>query len=379
MKIETTKSEVLNEIITDLKASPAVFKNFTFNPLSRLYTLVRAIAFAIYVFIDTRLVTLLKAIHPHTSEEDDLHEWLRRYGLSWKQASRAIHNVRIGSENLPEITDISIPQGLIVSTAGAEEDKVRFRVLTSGKLLTTTPEDSNGYYTVLMQVEALVPGIAGNVAKNAIAVIENGPAGLEYVNNFENNPTVPGTERESIASVRNRIALAEVAQVQSMWTENWYLSEALSFEFVERVAFRSAKTLGLEGEIKLLCRGQSGFLTGEQKTELLEHFDAAERNPGGVAHVLIDDLEAVIIERTVQVIFSDISFIPSDSELMAMAEAYLYALADGENWIDPDFRSPFFTLQGVIGVSVTPMGDETIPVGSVGVYGEGFTITGVTA
>jgi uncharacterized phage protein gp47/JayE len=379
MKIETTKNEVLNQIILDLKESPAVFKNFTFSPLSRVYSLIRAFAFAIYAFIDTRLVTLLKSIHPHTAEEDDLHEWLRRYGLSWKQASRAIHNVRIGSENLPEVTDIPIPQGLIVSTAGAEESRVRFRTLTATKLLTTTIEDLNGYFTVVLQVEALVPGIVGNVAKDAISIIENGPTGIDYVNNYETSPAVPGTERESIASVRSRIALAEIAQVQSMWTENWYLSEALGFEFVERAAFRSAKALGLEGEVKILCRSQTGFLTSEQKTELLEHFDADERNPGGVAHVLIDDLEAVVIERTVQVIFSDISFVPSDGELMAMAEAYLYSLADGQNWIDAEFRSPFFTLQGCTGVSVTPLGDEVIAVGAVGVYGEGFTITGVVA
>jgi len=379
MKIETTKQEVLNQIILDLKEAPAVFKNFTFSPLSRIYSLIRAFAFAIYVFIDTRLVTLLKSIHPHTAEEDDLHEWLRRYGLSWKQASRAIHNVRIGSDTLPEITDIAIPQGLIVSTGGPEESRVRFRTLKASKLLTTTPEDGNGYYTVLLQVEALVPGIIGNVALDAISVLENPPEGINYVNNYENNATVPGTERESIASVRNRIALAEIAQVQSMWTENWYLSQTLGFEFVDRVAFRSAKTLGLEGEIKLLCRGQTGYLTTEQKEELIDHFDADERNPGGVAHVLIDDLDAVVIERTVQVIFADVSFIPTDAELLSMAEAYLYALADGQNWVDAEFRSPFFTLQGCTGVSVTPIGDETIPVGSVGVYGEAFSITGVTA
>ena len=377
MKLETTRDEVLAEVIAGLKESPTVFRNFTFSPLSRIYTLIRAFANALWLFVDSRLVVLQKAIHPHSSEEDDLHEWLRRFGLEWKLAGAAVHRVRVGSSTAPT-TDIPIPQGLVVF-AGTAENPIRFRFTTTGKLLTTTGQDSEGDYTIEMRVEALTAGTIGNVALGAIAQFESPPAGIDVVANLDEDPETPGTEKESIASVRSRIKLAEISQNQSLWTPAWYLSETLSFAFATRAVFKSAKTLGREGEVEVLVRGPSGPLSSGDLTILENHFEADENNPGGVAHVLLGTLNAQTVNRSVQVLFSDIEYVLSDSALQAIADEYILSLGEAQAWVESDFKSPFFALQGVTGVVVTPGGDETVPTGAVAVYDVTFSITGAVS
>ena len=378
MKIETTKDEVLAEIVAEMKAPPAVFRNHTFSPLSRVHTLVRAIRNSQWLYIDSVLVTLQKAIHPHTSEPDDLHEWLRRYGLEWKDAVAAIHRIRIGSTTQP-ITDVPLAQGLIVRTQEVAGQTIRFRLTESLVLYSTVPQDVDGKWTVEAYAEAIVPGVTGNVAQDSIVELEAPPDGIDYVRNYETDPATAGAPKESVASVRARIALAEISQAQTFWTPAWYLSEALSFASVERAAFRSAKDIGTDGEVQILCRGSSGLLNSTEKTELEDHFADESRNPGGAAHVSIGDLAATDIDRTVTVTFSAVEFLLSDNDLQAIADEYIFALDEGEDWIEADFKSPFYALQGVTGVSISPLGDTAVSLGSVAVYGAGWAITGVVS
>lgn len=366
--IYSSKDEIARTIEQDLKSSPLFEKHNFKRPLSRLSTLVRAFANAIYLFIDTKLASIYKAIHPHSSGEEDLHEWLTHYGLEWKEAVRARHTVRIGSVDIPS-QDISIPQGLIVHTAGDEDQQIRFQLLTSGILSAAAVPDSEGFYTVEMTAECMDAGQVGNVVSHSISEIESPPAGLDKCYNPSNTPVIAGSERESVTDVRARIQNFENAQ-NSMWTENWYISEAEKYIFVKRCIFISAKKLNMPGTVKLLLIG-AGYasVSAENLQTVQNDFNGEDKNPGGSAHVIADNAPTVSVNRSIQVFFADSDSIISESGLMEVIEEYFRTLNTGDTFKESDLRYRFYSLPKVFQVAILPIGDTVIPEGSVAVPG----------
>lgn len=366
--VYSSKDEIVRQIEIDVKSTGLFNKHNFKNPLSKISTIIRAIGNAIYFFIDLKILSVYKAIHPHTALEEDLHEWLSRYGLSWKEAIRARHTLRIGSENLPA-ANVPIPQGLIVSIPGDENSTVQFQTLASAILSTSTPVDSRGFYTVEVPIECLVAGEIGNVVADSILNIDSPPDGIDLCYNPNNIPLLAGSERESVNDVRNRIAIFENAK-DSMFTANWYISESLKYEFVKRCIFVSSKTLGLPGIVKLFLIGSGNTPISPENLQLvMDDFNGEEKNPGGSANVIASNANIQSIDRDIQVFFVDSESILPDLQLYEIIEQYFASLGEGDDFIESDLRYLFYSLPKVFQVIISPAGDTPIPAGVIAVPG----------
>ncbi|EMY78393.1 baseplate J-like protein [Leptospira weilii serovar Ranarum str. ICFT] len=372
MNLNITKEQVLTDHLQSVKAS-GVFKNHTFSPTSKTFSILRAVSNAVFLFIDNDLISVQKAIHPHTAEDDALHEHLIRRGMQWKPALPAIIKVRIGSA-VSSAFDREIPQSLIVTTAGREDQKVRFFLQESLILPAGIAVDAQGKFTVEALVQCVVDGPIGNVVPGSINSIENPPDGIDYVSNVEINPVQQGQYRETRTSVRARLQNAE--GVSSKWTPAWYIGEAETFSFVKRAIFKSAKNLKTDGEIKILLQGTVGPLTNSQLTQVGDHFNSEENDPGGVAHVLIENISETAVNKTVTVKFSSSDTIPSQAVLDQIKEEYFLSLGEGQDFVDAQLKVLYQTLPNCIDVEFNPLGNVDVPAGSLANAGPGFQVLG---
>ncbi|WP_078125713.1 baseplate J/gp47 family protein [Leptospira alexanderi] len=372
MNLNVTKDQVLSDHLQSIKAS-GVFKNHSFSPTSKTFTLIRAVSNAVFQFIDTDLISIQKAIHPHTAEDDALHEHLIRRGMKWKPALPAIIKVRIGSSTQP-IIDREIPQSLVVTTSGNEDQKIRFFLIDSIILPAGISTDTQGRYTVETLVQCMIDGPAGNVVPGSISIIENPPEGINYITNLEIDPIQQGQYRETRTSVRAR--LQNVEGVSSKWTPAWYISEAESFAFVKRAIFKSAKTLGKDGEVKILLQGAVGSLTTAQLNQVQDHFNSEENDPGGVAHLSAENINEAVINKTVTVKFSSTDRIPSQSVLDQIKDEYFLSLSEGQDFVDAQLKSLYQALPNCIDVEFNPLGNIDVPAGALASPGPGFQVVG---
>lgn len=356
MNIKTTLDDVRNSIVNEVKAS-SLFARHKFTPLSRLYTIIRALANACFLFIDSTLVELMNAVHPHTATEDDLQEWMTRYGLTWEQATKAQHKVRIGSEVKPLIK-ISIPQGLIVSTPGDSIQKIQFKVLDQNAYIdASTIEDSEGYYTTEVTVECLVSGEIGNVVEYAISVLDSAPTGINVIYNPDSIPFFSGGERETVASVRERIYNFENTS-SSKWTPTWFKSEAENYAFVLRAVFVSSKDLGIPGTIKLILIGTAYNPISQVNLDLVaSDFNSEDKNPGGSVHVLTENANIQTLDLAINVYFVDATAIPTQSVLDNIATEYFYGLGVDDPYLESEMRAPFLALNYAVNAVISPSGN----------------------
>ncbi|MDI7156208.1 baseplate J/gp47 family protein [Leptospira santarosai] len=372
MNLNVTKDQVLSDHLQSVKNS-GVFKNHSFSPTSKTFTLIRAVSNAIFNFIDTDLISIQKAIHPHTAEDDALHEHLIRRGMRWKPALPAIIKVRIGSSTQP-IVDRQIPQSLVVSTSGNEDQTIRFFLIDSLTLPAGISTDTQGKYTIEARVQCLIDGPAGNVVPGSISIIEIPPEGIDYITNLEIDPIQQGQYRETRTSVRSRLQTAE--GVSSKWTPAWYISDAERFGFVKRAIFKSAKTLGTDGEVKILLQGSAGPLTSAQLNQVQDHFNSEENDPGGVAHVAVENINESVINKTVTVKFSSTDKIPNQSVLDQIKEEYFLSLSEGQDFVDAQLKSLYHALPNCIDVEFNPLGNVDVPAGALASPGPGFQVVG---
>lgn len=372
MNLNITKDQVLSEHLKTVKES-GVFKNFSFSPTSKTFTILRAISNAVFTFIDNDLLAIQKAIHPHSSEDADLHEHLIARGMQWKSALPAIHKIRIGSITQP-IENISLAQGMIIHTPGDENERVRFYLASSAILPAGVSEDAQGKYTIEVKAIAVVSGPIGNVVAGTITEIENPPEGIDYVMNLSSLPIQLGQFRETRTSVRSRIQTND--DISTKWTPDWYVSEAESFVFVKRAIFKSAKTLGRDGEVQLLLQGAVSELTELQLQEVINHFNSEENDPGGAAHVIPLNVNETLVNKLVTVKFSSTDTIVSQEILDEIKDEYFLSLNESEDFIDAQLKLKYEELPNVISVEFTPPGNIEIPDGSLASPGESFQVIG---
>ncbi|EKN89819.1 baseplate J-like protein [Leptospira interrogans str. 2003000735] len=372
MNLSVTKDQVLADHLQSIKAF-GVFKNHSFSPTSKTFTLIRALSNAVFSFIDTDLISIQKAIHPHTAEDDALHEHLIRRGMKWKPALPSIIKVRIGSSTQP-IIDREIPQSLVVTTVGNEDQKIRFFLKDSLTLPAGISADAQGKFTIEAFVQCMIDGPAGNVVPGSISIIESPPEGIDYIKNLESDPIQQGQYRETRTSVRSRLQTAE--GVSSMWTPAWYISEAESFAFVKRAIFKSAKALGKDGEVKILLQGSVGSLTSAQLNQVQDHFNSEENDPGGVAHLGAENINEAVINKTVTVKFSSADQIPSQSVLDQIKDEYFLSLSEGQDFVDAQLKALYQALPSCIDVEFNPLGNVDVPDGALASPGSGFQVVG---
>jgi uncharacterized phage protein gp47/JayE len=368
----SSKEEITRQIEIDIKSS-GIFKKHNFrNPLSKIGTIVRALGNSIFLFIDTKILKLSKNIHPHSSDEDGLQEWLKRYGLEWKEAVSAKHRIRIGSSSSPSSL-VNIPVGQIVSTLG--DSPIQYQTLFSVSIDSSTPIDTRGFYTVEVDVQCLEFGELGNVTSDSIVNIESPPDGIDVCYNPDNTPLLAGSERESITDVRSRIFNFENAE-NSMFTKNWYISEAEKYVFVKRAIFISAKTLNRPGTAKLLLIGSGYTPISNSNLELIQDdFNGEEKNPGGSAFVICENAQIQEVNKDVIVYFADSDSILPLAQLNEVVESYFRTLNTGDDFKESDLRYLFYNLPKVFKVTILPIGDVTIPDSVIAVPGV-FNLSG---
>lgn len=372
MIIFTNRDNVEREILRNVKDS-GVFESHDFHRLSKVMTIIKALASAVFLFVDQNLVRLQKSLHPHTSEEQDLHEYLKRRGSEWKEATRSRHNVRIGSKSMP-LYNVPIQQGLTVST---NDGKIKFQLLESAILPHNTVVDSRGFYTIPMVVEALETGIRGNVAQDAISRIEDYIEDIDVVYNPDTTPLFVANERETIASVRERVRLLE-NESEGFMTREWYISETLKFPFVERVVFVSSKQLGIPGAIKLLVRGAGGLLSESQLNQIVDHFDSEDLNPGGSTKILADNILTVDVNRVFTVTFSAPESIPDSVFWDEFIDNYFFGLGQGDDFEILPFKSQILNIPDATEVVVDIDSDVLVADDYIAIPGPAFQIVGVS-
>lgn len=371
MNLNVSKDDVLNENLTLIKDS-GIFKSHSYSPLSKLYTIIRAFSNSLFLFVDQHLVAIQKAIHPHTSEEPDLIEHLKRRGMSWKQATKAIFKIRIGSSTAP-VTDLDIPQGLIVTTAGPVDQRIRYYLQSSGRVLAGAAPDAQGKYTVDLLAECVVEGPIGNAVQNSIVLIEDPPDGIDYVINPDADPQLQGQYKESITSVRSRIINVDKAETGS-WTPSWYIAQAEAHVSVSRALFKSSKQLGIPGVVKLFVIGALGNPSPVELQAIIDDLQSEAKDPGAVARVLVENINAIPITRTVTVQFPDLASIHDQAILNEVADRYFFSLSEADDFIDTDMAALFLQLPRSIRVIFDTPGTVVINANQVAIKSATFQV-----
>lgn len=134
--------------------------------------------------------------------DDDVDLWASNFGVVRRTGTKANGVVTFFSLKRPS-TKVIIPKGLTVSTV----DGIRFRTIE--RLEVELAEIDNyknsvtGRYEFPVKVEALEPGLVGNVAKGSIVIIESNIININGVTNKDNFSG--GYDRETNEQVINRV------------------------------------------------------------------------------------------------------------------------------------------------------------------------------
>jgi len=379
MELYTTKKTVENEILNYVKTATddhgnLIFKNHKFDALSYVYTIIRALAGAVYKFIDLNLVRVYKAIHPHTALEEDLADWLEAAGSSWKEATCAVHSIRIGS-SAEQLFDIIIPQGLIVSTPGPDNNRIRFRITETLTLPAGIATDTRGFYTIAAKAECLHTGMIGNVVADAISIIVDGPSEIDIVYNPFETPLQSGTARETATQVRQRLQSLQYGSI-AKFTPDWYESLAETHPNVARAIFKSSKQLGIPGLVKIFVQGRSGPLSETELAEVAALFDLPENHPGAASFVIVENLELIAINKIYRIRFADAYSIESQDSLDDVANQYFASLSEASTFDHNALKSLYLTRPYVVQVVCDPDSPVLITQGQVAVRGLSFQVTG---
>ena len=152
---------------------------------------------------------------PQTAEREYLDRHAQLRGLERKEPVAARGVVRFAGE-ISENTDRPIPAGTVCMTAGL----IRFETIEDGLL-------AAGQAHVDVPVQALVPGISGNVAAGTILSMAVAPAGISACSNP--SPCQGGVDREGDEQLRQRV-LDTFQRLPNGANAAFYQQGALSFD-----------------------------------------------------------------------------------------------------------------------------------------------------
>ncbi len=117
-------------------------------------------------------------------------------------------------------------------------------------------------------------------------------------------------------------------------------------------------------------------MSPSQLNQVQVHFDAEENDPGGVAHVIVDNINETVINKIVTVKFSSIDKIPSQSILDQIKDEYFLSLTEGQDFIDAQLKSLYQALPNCIDVDINLPGNVDVPTGSLASAGPSFQVLG---
>ena len=170
--------------------------------------------------LNKKLNMIWKQAFPNTASGEYLDNHAMQKGISRINGSYANGTV-IFSVETPAENDIEIESGTIVST-GSFETSVRFELLETAVIQAGETEATG-------QVQAVEPGIYGNVPAGAIKVIEGANSQNISVTNSE--AFFSGTEDETDEALRNRVTEAYQKPVADS-NESYFRAMAMSFDEV---------------------------------------------------------------------------------------------------------------------------------------------------
>ena len=192
---------------------------------------------------------------PQTAEGEYLDRHAQMRGLQRKEATPAGGVVRFRAAEVAAEARV-IPVGTVCMTAGL----VRFETVEEGVI-------PAGELWADVAVQAVIPGVGGNVAAGAIRDMAVAPTGVASCTNPA--PCVGGNGREEDESLRARV-LDTYLRLPNGANAAYYQQEALSFDRVA-AACVLPRPRGI-GTVDVVVAAHEGLPDGELLAELTAHF-----------------------------------------------------------------------------------------------------------
>ncbi len=256
--------------------------------------------------------------------------------------------------------DVVVPAGTVVSTTGNEP--VRFTT-------TSTATITAGVTSAVANIEALEPGIGGNVAAQRISLIVTPVAGVTSVTN--ENATDGGYEPEIDEHLRRRI-LDSYVNIPNGTNKAYYEREALAVNGVAAVGV--IPMLRGPGTVDVFVSGAGGAATPALLEQVRERLRTAREIN---VDVQVSRLSFVPVDITMMMKVRDgYDFGEVRSECVAAIEDYFSLLGGGESVYLSDIGECVAHVDGVLNYSfVTALSHDTpIPADHAAVCGT-ITIT----
>jgi hypothetical protein len=191
---------------------------------------------AVALWMQWLILQVLSMTRAATSNAGDLDSWMADFGLMRLAGSPSLGMVDFGRYTAGVAT--TIPVGALVYTADRTQGFVVVAQSSNpswngngGYLLASAATD------VLVPVQALAPGAAGNILAGAIGWLASAVTGVDYVSNAQ--PFVSGLDPESDAALRSRFQLyinsRSLATVSAVDYAVASLQQGLRFMVLENV------------------------------------------------------------------------------------------------------------------------------------------------
>ena len=141
-----------------------------------ILTMIRAMALAVYIFIDAPIRSLYKSIWPRTSPLDDAKEHLIRNGLEYRNAIAARLYRSHRRERIADRRDRN--RSGVNRRHGRRDDSVS-HVVRRFRYPVQPRRTGRGSYTVPLKIECVTPGAIGNVVLDAINTVFSSSRGID--------------------------------------------------------------------------------------------------------------------------------------------------------------------------------------------------------
>lgn len=212
-----------------------------FSVGSILLTFAQAVAM-VALWLQGLILQLLTTTRAATSQGGDLDSWMADFGVTRLPALAAAGTVAF-SRFTPTQAAV-IPLGVVVQTADGTQ---QFLVIADDNQAAYNDDDAAylvaaGVASVSATVQAVTPGLAGNVAAGAISALGQSISGVDGVSNP--SAFVSGTAAESDAALRARFVnyLASLAKATKAAVGNAIasLQEGLTYTLIEDYTYAGA-------------------------------------------------------------------------------------------------------------------------------------------
>ncbi len=362
MNITETYETIKNTIKTELQSRIPALKSW--NIIAIFKELIEIVAFWISDLLYNTLLNVADNIFPQSADEQALLDHLEDRGLSWNQATKATVTVRIGSKTLPDGVK-PIPQLSIVSTEGTTEtEALKFVLLEAAQIDPSTPPDGEGYYTVEVPTQSFEGGAKYNVPAETINQVVTPIEGIDVV--YNELDAENGTDKESIASVRQRVKTG--SNITDRGTILWFKSKAEDFDGVA-LAVVFPRYIG-NGSVGIIIVAPGGVPPPELITEIQDYFNDEENNSAGAWHAIVEPAQIFVQDFEITIKYFQGNSQPVEADLLAAMDDYFYTLRMGGEIVLTQCGNYLLTVENTYDYVFTlPTGNVPVPGNKIPVRG----------